>query len=139
MLRDLERAPLGGLRPVLARQTSGRSRLAAWLPALAGVLLLLRADAAWRFVQHGGALARLADTPRFELEAIEGLRAADVEPHVADALRACPDSVTALEMRDEVLRASGALLLLRVQPRGAARTHGRPPFLPEDHALVHPA
>lgn len=97
--------PLLGV--VLARP-AGRTRLAAWLPGLATVLLLLRTDAAWSFAQHGEALAGLADVPRFEQGGVEGLQASGVAPHLAAALRACPDSVVALEKRDEWLRATGA-------------------------------
>lgn len=97
--------PLLGV--VLARP-GGRTRLATWLPALAAVLLLLRAEAAWSFTRHGEALARLANVPRFEQGGIEGLQASGVAPHLAAALRACPDSAVALEKRDEWLRATNA-------------------------------
>lgn len=93
---------------VLMRENAGRgASIARWLPVLAAVLLMLRADGAWRFVQHGNALAKIGSEERFKAGQVEGLDAKKIAPHIGDALVACDDSVIALEKRAELLDALG--------------------------------
>lgn len=83
-------------------------RAARLLAPLAGLLLLGRAGAALAFVRHGDALARVAHTTLLYGDELEGLRAGEVGPLLAEALEACPDSALALEKRHELLAARGA-------------------------------
>lgn len=114
---------------VLSRPPA-RTNLALALPGLAGLLLLLRADAAWNFTRHGAALARLADTELFEHRGVQGLKASEVAPHLRDALDACPDSPVALEKQSELLRKTSAPLKEQIEVLErlvAARPHASAP------------
>lgn len=97
-------AVLGSREPAGA----ARRRAGLLLPIFAALLVASRAPAAWRFTRHGEALAGIARTTIVSESGREGLVAREVAPLVAAALEACPDSVVALEKRDQLLRASGA-------------------------------
>jgi tetratricopeptide (TPR) repeat protein len=90
---------------------SGRGltrRAAAFLPALAALLVVMRAGPAWQFTRHGAALARLASAVHMNADGTAGLLPELAGPPIAAALRACPDSVVALEKRAEWQHAGGA-------------------------------
>ena len=86
-------------------RSSAFSRL---LPLLATLLLLVRAGDALAFVRHGAALAELRSIATEAPDGSQGLPAGKLAPILGRALAACPDSVVALEKRDELLRATGA-------------------------------
>ena len=90
------------------RESQVAARLSLWLPLLAALLLLTRAPAARDFVLHGEALGRLTASGLVVDGEHEYLDARAIEPHLADALRATPDSVVALEKRAQWLGATGA-------------------------------
>jgi len=111
LLAGIASAPLGFaifgavLGPDEVRR--GRGRMALFLPAVAGVLLLLQASRALSFVKHGEALEEMLEAPIVYEGGARSQLVADLERPLGRALRACPDSVVALTKRAQLLAAKG--------------------------------